>query len=206
MKKIIIIITFLLVSCGFQKINKRVPPPPPELVEYIEHFELYYNVKIDYSVGFEDLTPPIIGVCKIYRNGLPEVRIDKAFFEEYKDDYYTIHEVLWHEFGHCSFRLGHDSALLNSGNPASIMYPYAFGMYDFYVDNIDYYEEELDHKRISGITEFEAGHVCMIKHLTPASKDDTISPEQPPVTPCEGKNGKGCKKPKKDKKTKDLPM
>ncbi|NVM33992.1 MAG: hypothetical protein HWN81_00250 [Candidatus Lokiarchaeota archaeon] len=174
-----IVILFLLISsCGFQKIDKKVPPPPPELVEYIEEFERYYSVKIDYSVDFEDLTYPAVGVCRIYGFGLPEVRIDRSFFEEYKDDYYTIHNVLWHEFGHCSFRLGHDNATLPLiGYPTSIMYPYVFGMSDYYADNIDYYEEELDHRRKNSIMEFEADSECTIKYHIPI-KPTRVTPDK----------------------------
>lgn len=161
MRYIILFIVLILISC--RPTVQKEPTAPVELEGYIQLFEQQYLTPIDYSVYFEDLEDNVVGVCRTWSNGKKEVAIDIEFFEEYKDDFYTIQQLLWHEFGHCSFLLGHDSNLIDSYYPASIMYPYVFGMFDFYIENYDYYIHELDQKRKHSAKTFKLGDSCYAK-------------------------------------------
>lgn len=114
-----------------------------QLTEYVLDFEQTYNVHIDFDIELKSINSDnIVGRCWHSNNGSRKVEIDSTYFQQHKNDYYSIQQLVFHELGHCYFDLDHNDTLDN-GNPVSIMYPYAFGYAEFYKQNLEYYINSL---------------------------------------------------------------
>ena len=81
----------------------------------------------------------VIGLCETSSN-LRRVTFDPDFWNSVSE---TQRELLvHHELGHCVLYRGHRTAVLSSGNYASLMYPIIMRS-STYLDNYAYYQDEL---------------------------------------------------------------
>jgi hypothetical protein len=81
----------------------------------------------------------VIGLCET-SSGLRRVTFDPDFWNNVSE---TQRELLaHHELGHCVLYRGHRTAVLTSGNYASLMYPIVMKS-STYLDNYAYYQDEL---------------------------------------------------------------
>jgi len=137
-----LIAILLLTSCA------NVPYPGrfihPDLKPWVDRFESTYGITIKHTVDIEMLELGVAGVCRRNdTNGRRNVFIDKGYHRIFKYNFATMHNLVYHELGHCTLRQHHDTAKLDNGEPKSIMYPEIFGASKFYLQNLEYYEEEL---------------------------------------------------------------
>jgi len=112
----------------------------PELRRYVEAFETEYGVLVQYSVVFEGLPGGLVGQCRRWKDGRRKVVIDREFYES--AGHWAMHQLVFHELGHCSLGLGHNEGLNGDGYPVSTMYPYAFGG-RYYGAHLSYYNDSL---------------------------------------------------------------
>jgi len=135
-----------------------------ELQDYVEEFESVYNTSIGVSVEFAEINDGnVIGRCyygKDYR-----VVIDIEFFENNKHNYYAIHQLIFHELGHCHFGLAHNNNKENT-KPVSIMNSYAFGYDPYYELNLDYYMDSLIDNRAVYLNQENQVIGCGVEHET----------------------------------------
>jgi len=135
------LLSSLLIGCSS---FHAAPYQDKELRPFIAEFEEAYGISINYTVTFGD-TGEYIGECEItpYYDGYikRKVIINKVFYDE--NTYYSRQQLLFHEFGHCSFNLEHNTQLLDNGQPVSIMYPTEFGYSSYYKTHLSYYMEQL---------------------------------------------------------------
>lgn len=115
-----------------------------DLKEFVDEFEQEFGVKVLYKVSIEHLEPTKAAVCR-RQNGVKEVVVAEKFYNKFKDYWPAIHQVVFHELGHCSLNLAHDNEMEN-GMPKSIMHYMAFGMETYYFKNIEKYVLELKNK------------------------------------------------------------
>jgi hypothetical protein len=140
----LIFVSLLLVGCGRVGFKyKDSPFIEPELNVYVYEFEETYNAQVPFDVVIEDIEDPNVAGRCIISNKTYKAIIDKDFFETNKKNYWSIHQVVFHELGHCYFFLDHNNNLNNDTYPVSIMYGYVFGYTSYYKDNIDYYKNSL---------------------------------------------------------------
>lgn len=146
MRILAVIPLIFLLGCGTGFKVKQYRYVAPGLEPYVEHFEEVYNLAIDYPIEFADLEPGIVGRCRLY-GGQRNVYIDSTFFEMNQYDTGAIHQLIFHELGHCSLLLNHNDNLNEQNQEVSIMNSYAFGNEYYYLDNLDYYIESLTDSR-----------------------------------------------------------
>lgn len=146
-----IILAFFLTGCGK---FVALPYHDKELKPFITEFEELYNIKVNYTVKFGEINKNnTVAVCKtqlffdigdvFFDNSYKKrtIIVDKEFFNRLS--FYGKHQLMFHEFGHCSLNRGHTDKRDSLGRPISIMYPYVFGYYSYYSDNLDAYLNEL---------------------------------------------------------------
>lgn len=143
-----------IISCGsesdFRHLESDSDPRTeqgvdPLLQEYIDSFERDYGVEIDFPVVFSKRDIGVVGTCTVWNKKYKQVDIDPDFYDKYKDDHYVIHQLIYHELGHCELNLGHVEGYIDKC-PVSIMNPYTFGKYlinKCYVPKLKYYLKEL---------------------------------------------------------------
>ena len=146
MKKLLPIITLFLIGCGQGFEVKQVRNVEPLLENYVKEFEDTYQVNVNYTVKFGTLENNVVGNCYI-KGSKKTVTIDTEFFEYYENNEGALHQLVFHELGHCSFLLGHNDEINNQGYEKSIMNSYAFGMFTYYMQNLDYYVNSLGDQR-----------------------------------------------------------
>lgn len=135
MKYLILILAVL--SCA--ACAKPYEPPKqerdvaPELEPWVQSFEATYGVETDYIVQVADLAWPTQGLCRI-SNGFKTVTVSTAYYSYYMNDYYAMEQLIYHELGHCSLGLDHNTTMYN-GYPISIMYPYTFVSFPGWMNN-----------------------------------------------------------------------
>lgn len=142
MRLLLLTPVIFLMACGKGFEVKQSRSVEPELEEYVKHFEEVYNIAIDYPVEFKALEPGIAGKCRIQGNKR-NVYINIDFYEWYQNNTGALHQLIFHELGHCSLLLNHNDTLDSNSEEISIMNSYAFGMYGYYLNNLDYYLESL---------------------------------------------------------------
>lgn len=117
------------------------------LLETVNTFKQRYGVSdLAMNIKFSDQSGNIAGICMSWSTGQREIQIDPTWWEYFGK--YGKEELMFHELGHCWFGLGHSSnntTYLSSSIPESIMYPYVFGDYWFYLPNREYYFTQLHH-------------------------------------------------------------
>ncbi len=134
----------MLTGCHHTLVSTR--SIPPELEKYVIEFEQIYNKRVNYSIVFGKLKENNIGKCNI-RGRFRKITIDLEFYEKYKDNEYVIHQLIFHELGHCTLLLDHNNGLDEIFREISIMNSYAFGNKFYYQHNLDYYIDSLiDHR------------------------------------------------------------
>lgn len=137
--KVVIFSCFIgaLTSCGFVTTHK-------DFRSYVDSFEEEYNTEIDFSVTFqEDLRENTnhIGICT-YIAGTPRVYIDTKFWE--KTDDISREALIYHELGHCKFRLEHYNEEFSDGTAKSIMHAGNYNVVSgYWARGRSYYIEEL---------------------------------------------------------------
>jgi hypothetical protein len=148
---ILLLLWLYSASCGRDPDPREVRGVNPEFTSYYELFEKRYQIRVgDVSIGFASLPYPTVGLCSIwvYKSKIPPVRyrdyrqitIDPYFWANSDEDART--NLILHELGHCRFDRDHETSLLSSGIPESLMFPTLLGGTAFN-DYYDYYLREL---------------------------------------------------------------
>ena len=123
-----ILVLFLLVSCGSSKKDvydnpDGVAPGGPtdsEFAHYIEEFEDDTGTSVSHiPIQMGELKDSAAGVCYRWGSGEVKIVIDREVWEYV--DHVTKHFLIWHELGHCGFKLGHFDGRKEDGCPKSIM-------------------------------------------------------------------------------------
>jgi hypothetical protein len=102
----------------------------PELEPYVQSFERAYGAFAGVRVALADLTEDGYGTVGLCQMGGYGVKIDRAYFEYYREWMpEAVEQLVYHELGHCVFGLGHDDHEFGSTGPApwcprSVMNPY----------------------------------------------------------------------------------
>lgn len=130
--------TLLLSACG-QAPQITVEPA---FDMYIAKFRTHVGVDIvDLSTTFATLVRPMVGECIHKEDGTREIKIDLTYWNNSSDD--AREELLYHELGHCVLNKGHTSVMNTDGCPHSIMHPQVFGNSGCFINNKEYYFNEL---------------------------------------------------------------
>lgn len=125
---------------------------PAELAKYVSKFvddaklqgkdvtPEMSNPKLEIRIGsLTSYGSSVIGLCET-SSGLRRVTFSTTFWNSVSE---TQRELLaHHELGHCVLYRGHRTAVLSSGNYASLMYPIIMKS-QTYLDNYAYYQDEL---------------------------------------------------------------
>lgn len=107
---------------------------------YIQSFEQRYNVYYTGDAVIDKLDKHA-GIC--YTKGSSKrIVISERFYNKY--GYNAIEQLMYHELAHCIYFIPHDDTITEGGCPNSIMYSYAFGMKSCYIDNREYYHNQLE--------------------------------------------------------------
>lgn len=86
---------------------------------------LYGHTVVNVPIQFSDsLGQNIAGECFVYNNVFYEIKIDTQTWGQIDAD--AQEALIFHELGHCVLNRGHDTDIMNDGNPNSYMYPYVF--------------------------------------------------------------------------------
>ena len=148
MRCLIVVLIGLNVSCG---VNSR--EIDPRLQDIVMDFEIQYQVYVNYKVTIQDIPYGRDGYCRISK-GVKLIVIREGYYLENMDREGALHQLLYHELGHCSLNLGHNNNLNRDGMPESIMYHETFGGSDegvkYYIENLEYYMESLRDRRMRG--------------------------------------------------------
>lgn len=128
----------LTVGCGQNNSNRYVEP---ELEQYVQDFESVYGV-ITFRVQFsDDLKGTTLGNCLLTSSPINNVvSVRRDWFEANRLNYYAVHQLIFHELGHCAFGLEHDDRHDEHG-PLSIMSTYALDA-AYYFENFEYFRGE----------------------------------------------------------------
>ncbi len=122
-----------LVGCGPAIVD-------PKLAPYFQRFSTAIGVDTNGVNGaFVPVTRPAIAQCVI--DGSRTVQVDPDYWATMDDN--GKEELLFHELGHCVLFLQHIFTFLPNTCPTSIMYPYIFGDSECYINNRQYYWNEL---------------------------------------------------------------
>lgn len=117
----------------------------PALLPYVQLFldeakKREIDVEVDYFIGFNDSFPDhVYGKCiQLSDKTTIEINLDKW------DDLSELskEQLMLHELGHCSLNREHDSSMLSSNVPKSIMHPFIMND-QMYANYKDYYLREL---------------------------------------------------------------
>jgi len=142
----VLVFSLVLIGCSNTQPSRYVNSSSVELSVYVQDFENRYNLSVGLPVYIgDDLNANTVAVCRIWVDGYREVQFNRLFYNQYKQDYYFMQQIIYHELGHCVFNLGHDETIENN-RPKSIMYPYAFGNTPEYKNNLYSYYNELYYK------------------------------------------------------------
>lgn len=151
--KNLLLLTTMISGCSMWK--QRVDPRTihdinPEFVEYVILFENEYGSSIgDVSIGFNEQSENVIGVCKKMDDIYRQIEIDREYWETASKE--AKMGLIFHELGHCVLDREHDSEYFKYNGlhmrgevPASLMFPYNF--YSSHYNELeDYYKYELFH-------------------------------------------------------------
>ena len=142
--KFLALVLLMISSCG-PRMNRSIDP---RVEEYVLEFEKEYGVYVNYEIKVDYVKEGYVGWCKVDGDKTTVV-IDQDYYEIYQNNYGAIHQLVFHELGHCSLYLDHNDAKNDRDEHVSIMNSYVFGMYHYYIDNLDYYLESLvDHRAV----------------------------------------------------------
>lgn len=148
-KYFIIILSLYLSGCsGFLPL----PYVDARLLDYVIEFQDIYKVNNTADIVIDELPYDIDGNCRIWTEKgqtRKKVTINIDFYKRLGHNYYAMHQLMFHELGHCVLRIHHDNRLFYGKYPISIMYDHSFGMSSIYKDNFEYYKNGLlyEHRR-----------------------------------------------------------
>lgn len=138
MKYVLLILVSFLFGCGKAYQSAEFAP-------YLESFSNIYDKDVsNITIYFDNLPNKTVGIC-YYKD--KEIRIDKTFWDQ--STTYGREELIFHELGHCVLRLDHNDDMIEDPSnsymamPVSIMYSKVFGNTKSYINNRDYYLQEL---------------------------------------------------------------
>lgn len=122
----------------------KVPPRyviSVELQPHIKSFEELTGLGVEYPVLFDytEGTDNAIGVCQY---NAPYVLISYSWWIR-NPTHHKREQLIWHELGHCSLDLRHDTGRLPDNCPASVMIPNEFISEDCYTRHKAYYKYDL---------------------------------------------------------------
>ena len=139
MLRLVLLLSLAMSGCASFQSN---PVQDGRLAEYIEAFELEYNIEVNYSIIISDINKGnAVGIC-YYGGEETKIIVDRRFYELNKDKYYVMHQLMFHEMGHCSLRLAHND-VWEDFKPVSIMKSNVFGHNAYYEENLEYYLDSL---------------------------------------------------------------
>lgn len=148
--------SLMFCSCGFNPIedylykesnddsHHKPTVVNEDILPYVKRFETLFKSNVSIRVEYGELDSPNVGVCTKWSDGYKDITIDKEFFISLND--LGKEELIFHELGHCILNRAHTSEFIKINHmsvPKSIMYPYVFGEWPDYINNIDYYAKEL---------------------------------------------------------------
>lgn len=118
-----------------------VPQPPPEILPHVEQFELDTGSVVTTEIRFTDKViagnPSVLGACYYYGK---LIVINRHSFEGKSPELQEM--LIYHELGHCLFRLEHDNRSTQDGYRASLMNRYLLTEEDYQAMGRDYYIQE----------------------------------------------------------------
>jgi hypothetical protein len=150
MKKLLFLSMLLLTACGNQQGFQTAKDPrdvtgiDPKFQGYVD---MYVGVKgsplnYDIPIGFAPQNGNVIGMCTRWSNGYRQIEVDPTYWNDPTTTENERIALIFHELGHCDLNRDHDTTLLSSGYPESLMYPYDVG---FLSSMQTYYFHELFH-------------------------------------------------------------
>lgn len=125
------VLLLILLGCGqvqtdhtYQSHNSDIKPggpTDPDFETYTMDFEIRTGKDVSHiPVQYGDLDNNKVGVCHSWSNGQRKIRIDrKQWNNKLTQDQKDI--LIWHEFGHCALRFGHNDTLRPDNCPVHIM-------------------------------------------------------------------------------------
>lgn len=148
MKKIMLVIGFLLNACGEWE---AVTYQDPEFSSYVMEFEKLSQydtrrIRIQFSEKSDDTVKSELGVCQdAMFNGKPvrTIKIRRESWKEASQD--SREQLIFHELGHCLLNRSHSDSFIRRGRyvmPKSIMSTSRISD-EVYKANRDYYKSEL---------------------------------------------------------------
>lgn len=124
----------------------------PELEPFVVSFDEYMGTSSDYLMYMDVLPPGVAGVCiqaGVLMRPVVVVNIIPVLFLRGDTAHRYLHQLMWHELGHCTLNLDHYHAYHPDGSPMSIMHEYAFGHYPEYQRYLEDYKLQLKMMRQS---------------------------------------------------------
>ena len=161
MKKLLLLsLVVLSMACGrciitpdvkITKDWRKFKTIDPEMIAYVESFELDFNIKIDNLVVGFDYDNLVVegdskaGYCEVKAN-LAQITINVKVWDNLKTNVHR-EQLMYHELGHCALRdFTHRDGKLKGGCPESIMNSRIFNdraIRDCYIPRRGYYIEEM---------------------------------------------------------------
>jgi hypothetical protein len=142
----------------------------PELQPFVDNFETYGQDYMGANFNIPVITMTIepvdavnfsndynvVAVCSVSFSGVNRIIVGDKIWPLLDD--ITKEQVIFHELGHCVLYRPHLRGILPTGLPISIMYPYLTLTVEEYLDDKDYYMEELFSKGIQSLDEYLLGN------------------------------------------------
>jgi hypothetical protein len=134
----ILICLLVLSSCNAKLQTTQTRSVDSRLESIVQSFETEFSVQVNYSITIEPgLGQNQLGVCRVYGNNR-QIILNESFYNANNYNHYYIEFVVYHELAHCSLNLGHNTAVLENGYPASIMNPMIFNVSQYEADRAYY--------------------------------------------------------------------
>lgn len=152
MKKLLVVISLAVLSASCAPAPITVDSGLQPYLDKFKQDGAQYGFTFDYPRGLTMKFVPMseiaggssagttIGECSSGTDSVPLVRIGQEFWTG--ADSFTREALVYHELGHCLLYRGHDTNILPSGIPESIMYPSILNS-SVYSSNRAYYIREL---------------------------------------------------------------
>ena len=165
MKKLLILSLLILSACAQKNTNdpRWIKEVDPAFQPYLDRYLVAKGsgLSTDIPIGFADLSDhgSAVGVCTRWSNGFRQIEIDPDYWNSSWTSEQEKTALLFHELGHCDLNRGHETALLVTGWPVSLMCPYVVA---YYLGIESYYFNELFHPAsISSSLHEEHSHSCV---------------------------------------------
>ena len=122
----------------------------PAFDSYVKAFSNEFKVRVSVPVIFNNIENNIAGVCRIWYDGYRQIEINSKYWFSFSEE--QKEQLIYHELGHCVFKLGHDDSMLTTDKkcPNSIMRSFMFNAFEIdscYIPKYEHYMEDLNAKR-----------------------------------------------------------